>query len=208
MIADSLRAEGRLKAWLTLALSLGVCVPYFGIQHLSLFPSRPLAATRLDDLVPFQPEWTWVYQSLYLFIPVLPFLARRKETLIRYAKGLLALSGACFVIFLLFPVAGPRPHAVPGNALYSLLVSYDAKTNAFPSLHAGLMAYSLFFGWRLLKEETEASFIKPLFLGLMLPWGAAILYATVATKQHYVIDLPFGVLLAWLAHGWAWKRES
>ncbi len=208
MIADTFRTEWKFKAWLTLALSLGFCVPYFGIQHLSLFPIRTLQTTRLDDLVPFQPEWTWVYQSLYLFLPVLPFLARRRETLTRYAKGLLALSGVCFVIFLLFPVAGPRPHTASGNALYSLLVSYDAKTNAFPSLHAGLMAYGLFFGWRLLKEEPSASYLKPLFLALMLPWGAAILYATVATKQHYVIDLPFGVLLAWLAHRWSWKEKA
>ena len=105
MIADSLRAEGRLKAWLTLVLTLGVCVPYFGIQHLALFPPRVLSVGALDDLIPFQPNWTWVYQSHYLFLPILPFLARRADTLKRYAKGLLALSCVCFAVFLLFPVA-------------------------------------------------------------------------------------------------------
>ena len=208
MIADILRTEWKLKAWLTLILTLGVCVPYFGIQHLALFPPRALAASALDNLIPFQPEWTLVYQSLYLFLPVLPFLARREGTLRRYAKGLLALSGVCFAIFLLFPVAGPRPAHPSGNALYLLLVRYDAKTNSFPSLHAGLLAYALCFGWSLLKAEADSRFLKGIFFILMLPWGAAILYATVATKQHYVIDLPVGVLLAWLAHRWAWKGKG
>ena len=39
-------------------------------------------------------------------------------------------------------------------------------------------------------------------------WGAAILYGTLATKQHWVADLPPAFALAWLAHRWAWRKAK
>jgi len=76
--------------------------------------------------------------------------------------------------------------------------SYDRNLNAFPSLHAGLAAYSVLFG-----SATQSGRLVAV-CGL---WLVVIMFATLATKQHYFLDLPPALLLAWLAHRWAgWRR--
>jgi len=39
-------------------------------------------------------------------------------------------------------------------------------------------------------------------------WGALILYGTLATKQHWIADLPPAFVLAWVAHRWAWRAAE
>ena len=104
-------------------------------------------------------------------------------------------------------MAGPRPVAAPEHTAYALLVGVDRPTNSFPSLHAGLSVYSLLFIARVLRDDPLRSLrLAPLRIGV--PWIALILYSTLATKQHWAVDLPAGALLAALAHGWVWRGAS
>jgi len=174
-------------------------------SSVELFPLRPprtLPLSGLDRLVPFQPAWTAVYQSLYLLMPGVPWLAGSADNLKRYARGFLALSAAGFAVFLFFPVAGPRPAAVSAEGLYGLLIRYDAPLNSFPSLHIALAAYSLLLAEHLLAGAGRAR--AWVWLGAL--WTAAIAYSTLATKQHYAVDLPAGLILALLAHRWAFAH--
>ena len=194
-----LRAHASLKIGLTLGLALAFCVPYFALQRFPLRPPQTLALSALDAWVPFRPGWAVVYQSLYLLMPAVAWMADSAESLRRYARGFVALAAAGFAVFLAFPVAGPRPVASEAG-LYGLLVRYDAPLNSFPSLHVALAAYSLLFAQHLLAGAAPAT------RGLLWPgagWTAAIAYATLATKQHYAVDLPPGLLLALVAHRWA-----
>ena len=169
------------KVTVWLGLAVGICVPYFGLQRVHLFPLRSVPATPLDALVAFDPAWVWAYASLALLVPLGPLLATRREELVRYAIGLAWLCAACFVVFLFFPVEGPRPATLPDDPLYRFVVSQDRPSNSLPSLHAGLTLYSFLFCWRVfgagLAPRRRAAFVA--FAGL---WGAAILYATLATK--------------------------
>jgi hypothetical protein len=82
-------------------------------------------------------------------------------------------------------------------AAYSLVITIDRPLNSIPSLHAGLIGYSLIFAVRVLSDVPPPH--RHQALGLYAVWGAVILYATLATKQHYLLDLPPGLLLAWVA---------
>lgn len=194
-----------LKAALTVFLPVLFCAGYFSLQRFTLFEPHRLSLSWIDRAIGFDPGWIYVYQSIYLFMPVAPWLASRREDLVRYARGFAWLSGTSFLVFLCYPVAGPRPDsadAVP--AAYAWLVRYEGTLNAFPSLHAGLTAYSLLFGYRVLAEGVSRGAQWVLALAA-LGWGGAILFATLATKQHYAVDLPAGVGLAVLFHGLAWR---
>jgi len=193
-------AHATLKIGLTIGLALAFGVPYFALQRFPLRAPRTLPLSVVDTSVPFAPGWAVVYQSLYLLMPAIAWMADSADSLRRYARGFLALAAAGFATFLAFPVAGPRPEAAPGAGLYGLLVRYDAPLNTFPSLHVALAAYSLLFGQHLLAGAGLAA------RSLLWPaagWMAAIAYSTLATKQHYAVDLPAGLLLALLAHRWA-----
>jgi len=178
----------REKVAVLLGLAVGICVPYFTLQRLDVFPLRALPVTAVDLWIPFQPAWIWAYLSIALLVPIAPLLATRREQLMRYAKGLALLCLPCFAAFLVFPVEGPRPEVAGADALYELLVSWD----------------SLLFALRVLRDDGSVRGLSAHAVSGWT-WGALILYSTLATKQHWAIDLPAGVLLACAAHALAWR---
>jgi membrane-associated phospholipid phosphatase len=189
----------KLGVWIGLAL--GICIPYFGIQRALGAPSWTPAATPIDDWVAFDPGWVFAYQSIALLVPIVPLLVVHREELIRYARGLALLCLPCFLIFWLFPVAGPVDHAA-----YGWLAGVDSPANSLPSLHAGLTVYSFCFAWSLLRHELNRR-SRVLFLAGAGLWTSLILYATLATKQHWLLDLPPGVFLGWLANRLTWRLQ-
>jgi membrane-associated phospholipid phosphatase len=199
----------RVKTHLKFKLALSFClavfftVPYFTLQYVVLLPVRTLG-TAIDDAIAFDPRWVWVYQSVYLLVGMAPWLSADRAELARYARGFVLLSSVGFACFLLFPVAAPRPEVTPTSGMYGWLVWYDRTTNTWPSLHVGLAGFTLFFGARISEGDLRASARLWLLVAGVL-WVAAIAYAALATKQHYAVDLPAGLLLAWLAHRWCWR---
>ena len=198
-VAARISAHWQFKTALSVALTLLFCIPYFTLQRVTLFPARTLDLTAIDRAVSFDPRWVWVYQSVYLLIAVIPWAVTSRPHLERYARGFLALSLVAFACFLLFPVAGPRPDTIPETGMFSWLAWYDKPTNAMPSLHVGLAAFTVFFGARATAGRLEPAIrMRLLLIGVI--WVTAIAYAALATKQHYAVDLPAGVVAAWLAH--------
>jgi len=205
--------RGRLAAHLgekvavLLGLSVGICVPYFALQRIEAFPHQTPRIIALDLSIPFDPAWIWPYVSIALLVPLMPLLSTSREQLARYARGLALLCLACFAAFVLFPVDGPRPELIPDHGLYGLIVSYDRPSNSLPSLHVGLATYSLLYGYRVLGSNLPGRG-RIAYIALAAIWGAAILYSTMATKQHWAMDLPGALLLAYGAHALAWRGAA
>jgi hypothetical protein len=166
-------------------------------------PGR-LPMTVVDRVVPFDPAWVYAYASMYVMLIIPPLLATRAEQLWRYTLGATIMFLGAAVIFIAWPVEYPRP-ALAGVApsLYRFVVSVDRPINSIPSLHAGLVAYTLFFAGRALGDLPAR--VRRFMLIVGVVWSAVILYGTLATKQHYLLDLPPGALLAWVAHRLAWR---
>lgn len=144
-----------------------------------------------------------VYASYYLVIAAGPilFLARGEQTNLRRAVTAIAATyGVCFVIFLLYPVAGPnyefpRPSADfldngPAHLVYSLLQRGSSYGAAFPSSHvAAALTAAL------------ATFQGNRRLGLVLLIPASILpFAVVYTQMHYAMDAIAGVVVGVLVY--------
>lgn len=194
----------RFKLALYFALSAVFCLGYFGLQRFPFYSARTLPLSSLDRAIGFHPSAVIIYQSVYLLIPMFPFLAQTPEQLLRYTRGFAWLCGASFLIFALMPIEGPRPNVDSHNAMFRLMTSYDAKANAMPSLHLGLAVYSVLFGYQLSKGMVQLR--RLVWIGVV--WSLLIAYATLATKQHYAIDLPAGAALAGLSHHLAWRTKE
>jgi membrane-associated phospholipid phosphatase len=192
------------KLVLYFALSFVFCLGYFGLQRFPFYPARTLPLSSLDQAIGFHPSAVLIYQSVYLLIPLFPFLARTPEQLFRYTRGFAWLCGVSFLIFALLPIAGPRPDVDSHNAMFQLMTTYDAKSNAMPSLHLGLAVYSVLFGYQLSKGNVQLR--RLVWVGVA--WTFLIAYATLATKQHYAIDLLAGGALAALCHCLAWRKKE
>jgi membrane-associated phospholipid phosphatase len=192
-------AHWRIKLWLFPALAIFYGGGYWYIQrHLCRLPIHfPMLA--IDRWVPFSPEWISVYQSIYLMLPV-AFLAGTREDLRRFALGLVGFTLVIFTCFILVPVCGPRLASCPTTGMYGFLVRNDLPFNTFPSGHMASAAYFCCVAIQLTSGRLcrICSVVFPI-------WVLLIAYSTMATKQHYFVDIPAGVLLGWVAQRVAWK---
>ena len=189
-LARRVAREWRMKLWLGAALAVFFCAGYFGLQRL-----RPTGGTLplmfLDRWAGFSPGWAWAYQSVYLLFPT-AWLAGSRGDLWRYAAGFVGVSLVGFACFWMWPVAAPRPGGTYGG-IYGWVIGYDGLTNSIPSLHVALATYAALFAARNLPRR------KPLAVALAA-WVALIAWATLATKQHYALDLLPAVPLGWAGH--------
>jgi membrane-associated phospholipid phosphatase len=194
----------RQKLCLTIALNVVFWIAYFFLSRHALFRPHPLPMTWLDDWAGFRPyPWVWIYESNFLLVPAIPWLIVAREELRRCVIGFILLAVVSFAIFVVFPVASPRPADLGANPFMLLIARADGPFNAFPSLHASTLIYTLAMARRLFGRK-----LSPIAFAALTLWAALILFGTLATKQHYAIDLLAGGLIG-LAADWAvWRNGS
>jgi membrane-associated phospholipid phosphatase len=107
------------------------------------------------------------------------------------------------VAWLAWPIAGPRPNVQPdADALFAWLVAVDSPINTIPSMHMEVAVYSFLFARRSLARRGG----RRILLGVGFVWVALIAYSCLATKQHFLVDLLAGVLVAVIGDLAAWGR--
>jgi membrane-associated phospholipid phosphatase len=177
---------------LLLTLPLITTSVYLLTQRVMLFPRRSIPLTPIDHAIAFEPGWVWGYLSLYVLMPIAPLLTRSRQELWRYTRGMLV----CFAIgcasFVLFPVAGPRPANAPASWMYGQLITIDRAYNAFPSLHAACAVFAVVYG-HFVSRDASRWRLRTVLLCIAWMWVAIILYSTIATRQHYFLDLVPGL---------------
>ena len=142
------------------------------------------------------------YYGLVLGPPLVLALRRRTADCQRYTRVVMATYLLCFLIYLLYPVLGPRAAAAAqaatnhgggavGVLAEALRQAGDSPGTAFPSSHcAGAFAAALAAG-AMVSRRTRA---------LLLAWAGLITLSTIHTGNHYGIDAAAGVLLAMSVH--------
>ena len=193
MVVESLSRPYPVSVAMVALVSL---VPfYIVIGGLSEGRAVHVPAVALDRLVPLEPAWALVYGSLYLFLIVLPvFVVREPEHVRRTVLAYLTVWIAAYVCFLLYPTIAPRPAGVSGRGfvLWSLRFLYQADPpyNCFPSLHVAHSFVSAFACYPVNRRVGRAATLCAVLVGL----------STVFAKQHYVLDVVAGALLAGVAY--------
>ncbi len=165
---------------------------YFLPQHYPIVPATVLQPMRVEQMIPFMPNTVYLYESIWLLIPIAPWLMKTKEELNQYSKGLLLMSGVGCCFFFFYPTMSPRPTDIyDANIFYRRLVLIDSQLNAFPSLHA---SYAVFHA--ACCHVTFGTSVKyKLLQGIFWSWALAIIFSTLLTKQHVFIDLVAGAML-------------
>jgi len=188
---NRLKAHWRFKLMAGAILFIAFFIGYFLLLNFHVFPVREMPVTSLDRLIPFQPDALLLYLSLYLYIPLAPWLLDNKRDLNACCLALSGLGLVGLVIFLFWPTAIPRPD----SAAYRPLIAIDKPGNACPSLHAAFAVFSAICIDRLARHLGDHDLAR----ALSWLWCLGILYATLATKQHVAVDLVAGTVLgaAW-----------
>jgi len=185
------RAHGLWTAASLLGLSVAgflLIDVYNAERSAALTPLR--LETPLDAVVPFVPWFVFAYVLYYPWLLIPLFAVRRAEELRRVIVAFTLMQISAAVVFLAVPSHMSRPTSLPDGLAGSLLraiYEIDPGWNAFPSLHAGHSVLVAWACWRYRRSLFPLTAI-----------GTALIAAsTVLIKQHYVIDVVGGALLAW-----------
>lgn len=177
---------------LSAILIVGVYQFYFFTQKHMVRPVK-IFHSPIDEKIPFWPWWSWIYSFLYypaiLYLNWIFIDARQFIMAVMAFIMLLAMQMICFT---LFPVAVPVHWRTINNGKtasekFLLFVQkFDDSSNCFPSMHVSvatltaLLAYASLGPW---------VFLFPVLIAL----------SCIFTKQHYLLDLPVGAFLGWVA---------
>jgi PAP2 superfamily len=149
--------------------------------------------TWLDHTLTFQPQALWIYLSLWLYVGVAPGLLLTFRELVVYALWIGALCLVGLACFHFWPTAVPRPAMdLTGYPGFALLQGVDAAGNACPSLHVATAAFTALWVEHVLRSIGTPPWLR-WCNGL---WVGAIVWSTMATKQHVAWDVAAGLLLA------------
>jgi membrane-associated phospholipid phosphatase len=200
---ERVRRHLGLKATLTVVLVLWFTLPFFAIEYFPPRPPQPLTPSALDTWIGFDDNWIWAYVSLFVYMPLIPLLMVRRADLRRYATGMMSITAAAIVVFLVYPTAVSRPPAEGSQLVYRWLVALDRPSNAVPSLHCAFGVFT---------AGTAALALPELVAGwrrraVLWAWCALICVSTLVIKQHHVIDAVTGSALGLAASALAWRRS-
>ncbi|MGA8259606.1 MAG: phosphatase PAP2 family protein [Arenicellales bacterium] len=169
---------------------------YFYLLKAPAFPTTVMPITFLDQLIGFQPLALPLYVSLWVYVSLPPALLATRRELYFYGTALAVPCLIGLTVFYFWPTAVPAANI--DWARYpemSFLKDMDASGNACPSLHVTTAVFSGVWLHHLLRRLEAPRSI----LVFNLLWGAGIVYSTVATRQHVVVDVLAGIVLGALA---------
>ena len=143
----------------------------------------------------FHPAWTLVYISIYIAQSLTLLAVRSKEECLAWSQSLCYSVGMATVIFILFPTEQPPVEHLKQLSgqwmdLYRVTAIATTKANAFPSLQVASMLCTVWYS----TQEKPGWFSL-----LMYAWFLAVAYSTVVLREHYLVDVLGGVIVAWLA---------
>jgi membrane-associated phospholipid phosphatase len=174
----------------------GFFILYFWVMRSSGGQAVVVPVTPIDDWFDVYEFALLPYASLWLYVSLGPALAANMAALRTYIAGAAAISASGLAIFWLFPTTTPVSGVVWSEyPALQFLKAADAGGNAFPSLHVAFAAYTAVVIARELRELHAPTWIR----GGNWLWCAAIVYSTLATRQHVVIDVLGGLVLTWVA---------
>lgn len=167
---------------------------YTGLQIIMGKARHYDLTTKWDRQIPFEPWWSVIYLGCFLFWAVNYILITRqgKENWYKFATGDYLSRIICGICFILLPTTNVRPEVV-GDGLAQQLIRFvyfmDAPTNLFPSIHC-LVSWLCFVGIRGKKG------VPRWYQVFSCIFAVAVFASTLFTKQHYIVDVIAGVILA------------
>ena len=169
-------------------------IVYEGTQFLMLHAKHWELALPLDGRIPFRPAWMVIYILAYLQWAVgYVMIAREsRERCYRVFMGEIIAKFICGLFFIVMPTRIERP-SVEGSGFIAwftrLVFSADLPGNLFPSIHC-LESWFCFRGAIGMKRAPR--WYAPTMLALTL----LVFASTLLVKQHVLVDIPAGILVA------------
>lgn len=152
-----------------------------------------------DNWIPFIPEFIWVYHSLVpvIFFTAIILLKSRKNFFTCYFACVMA-AVLLVAFYILFPSFYPREE-ISGDSTSMWLVEItriiDHANNTFPSSHV-TFSWLMYLSAKCSKMAKKFKALVPVYW----LWAALVTASTLLLKQHYIVDVVSGIILAYTTH--------
>lgn len=148
----------------------------------------------LDRLIPIWAPSVIIYLGCYLFWAAnyIIIAQQEKDIVCQFFSADFLSRIVCLIFYLVVPTTNVRPNVDPSgfwNQLLLYLYSIDAADNLFPSIHC-LVSWFCYIGIRGNEK------IPKWYRGLSCIMALLVCASTLLTKQHVIIDVIGGILLA------------
>lgn len=155
----------------------------------------------VDALAPFIPLWSLAYISIGPLLLVAALVLCKPERSLPFLAALVIQLIAGFLCFLAFPVASmPVPAILMSETeamLFALADAINLTGNMMPSLH---VAFAISAAW------AAAPRLRPAWAILLWAWAGAICASTWLIRQHWLLDIAAGAMLAIVVMGAIYPR--
>lgn len=170
------------------------CSVYFGTRLLPHDAVYHAVALPLDSRIPLVPVMIVPYVLSYPFWGLNYLLIGREDrnTVWRFFTGAYIAKLVCLVCFLAYPTQIVRPYPTVGDvfsALTRLIYRLDAPNNLFPSIHC-------LECWLGVRGIAQIERIPKSYKIFALIFSLIVFASTVLVRQHYLLDIPAGILTA------------
>lgn len=194
---DSIDGKQRiipLYAYTPLIICVSFCsFLYFITKYLGIGEFHHIVS-KYDEMIPFVPVWSSIYLLCYFFwIANAILIARegRKKWYVFMSAYLIA-EIFCNIVFIVFPTTMTRPE-VTGNGIFDLAMKMiyflDLPYNLLPSIHCML-------SWLLTRGIIGSDKVPKWYQMASIVISILIFLSTLFTKQHVIVDIFTGVLVA------------
>lgn len=191
-IASRMRYLWPLKAVGTAGFMLVFFSAYFWVLRNPLFPATLMPLIVIDQWIPVTRLAFPVYASLWVYASLPAAFIKEFRSLILFGFWLAAMCLFCLGIFWVLPTGVPS--AGIDWRLYpemAIIKDVDASGNACPSLHVASAVFAAIWLDRVIRAIGAPLFVR----GLIWLHCLAILWSTVATRQHVALDVVAGAVV-------------
>ena len=182
-----------IKKYSIIPVSFNMAV-YFGSRIIAGNWHHYNIESSLDRLIPIWAPSVIIYLGCYLFWAAnyIIIAQQEKDTVCQFFSADFLSRIVCLIFYLVVPTTNVRPNVDPSgfwNQLLLYLYSIDAADNLFPSIHC-LVSWFCYIGIRGNQK------IPKWYRGLSCIMALLVCASTLLTKQHVIIDVIGGILLA------------
>ena len=164
---------------------------YIYILKHAYFPVTVMPLTAIDRFIPYQPSAWLFYVSLWVYVQLPLCLIDNRRQLVLYGWAAAAVSLIGFAFFVLSPTAVPPIGDEVAGTLLAGIRRIDTTGNSCPSLHVAFAVFTAVWIDQFIRKVGASV----LFRFINLCWCLGIVYSTLSTKQHVMLDVLAGVPL-------------
>lgn len=166
---------------------------YFWIAESRINAEKHSMLVEFDKIIPFIPEWIWIYLTIYMIFLIPLFSLTQRKLLKLVMSSYITVMLICYVFYYIYPVEYPRPELVVKDfSTWALGLVYknDRPWNCFPSSHCAMAMMAALV-------LLEMNWIFGIW-GMITALSIGV--STLFTKQHFIVDVVAGFGLSILVY--------